>query len=416
MNETSSSQRAGTGHSLSTPSDRRAAVHDSCLHAAEPSRRWLRRHVNLALVTILLLAITAPGAFGGTPEQVTLRSGRTYNLYGDILVPTDAGPGVAGALAGNRWPQANLFYEFDASVDNARRNDFRVWLDDWQAEAGTRFIESSTAPDRVLVQIASQIGCGSSVVGMAGGVQDLVISSAAGCWGPRVVLHELGHALGAIHEQQRSDRAAFVTITDHGIVANCGQATWDANYGIFPTTVATAYDYASIMHYPSTAHYTCNGNDVYAEIQVLQAQPAGAPEGSQNDCTTIAACQALLGAGSISARDGYGMAMRYGYRMQAEVVGNGSGSIVVDGNQEGCGTHCYLVTPDSLFIVHALPGADSVASFSGPCVGRECRFLPTGNATVTVRFSRKRSIAAAISALTRPRSERIFRSGFDPQG
>ncbi len=365
------------------------------------------------LAALLLLASGTPQAAGSAPDQITLKSGRTYNVYGDMLVPAEFGPGIQGALTGTRWPQATLSYEFDSSVDAAKRNDFRAWLNDWQLGAGTRFTESASAADRVLVQIANDIGCGSSAVGRVGGVQDLVISSDSNCWRRRTVLHELGHALGAIHEHQRTDRSAFVNIIDHGIVANCGQATWDANYAVLQTDVTTAYDYASIMHYPAQSHYTCNNSDVYADVQVLQAQPPGAPAGSQNACGSVAACQATIGAGSVSARDRHGMAMRYGYRIEVVVAGNGGGSILVNGNREGCGTHCYLVVPDSLFTVYALPDPDSIASFSGPCVSGTCQFTPTDNGVVGVRFTKKSSIAAVVSILTRARDEKIFRSGFE---
>lgn len=375
-------------------------------------RSRLRALLFGACLALLAWFAPASAAVDDAP-LVTLKSGRTYWVYGDLLVPVEVGPGIEGALTGNRWPQAILVYSFHASVSAAQQTDFRQWAAQWGNGAGVRFVENGSATNRVLVQRTSQIGCGSSVLGMVGGVQDLVIGTGANCWQPSVVLHELGHALGAIHEHQRSNRAAFVSITDHGIVANCGQGTWDANFKILATDTESAYDYASIMHYPSPAHYTCNGVGVSAEIQVLQRQPEGAPSGSQNVCTTAAACQAIIGSPAISARDRHAMALRYGYRIEVNVLGNGSGSILVDGSRESCGTRCYLVAPGTLLKVTPLPDSGSIASFSGGCIGFSCQFQPADNGSIQVRFTKKSSIAAVVSVLTQPRSDRIFSQDFD---
>jgi hypothetical protein len=376
----------------------------------------MRRPISCCAV----LAFVAAAWFAPEPAAaagdaiVTLKSGRAYRAYGDILVPVEAGPGLQGALTGTRWPNATLFYTFDASVSAAQRTDFRQWAAGWESGSGVRFVEDAGAPNRVLVQIAADIGCGHSVIGMIGGVQDFVIATGAGCWASGVVQHELGHALDAIHEQQRSDRDSYVTITDHGIVQHCGQGTWDANYGEVASETNTAYDYASIMHYPSPAHYTCDGFDVWADITVLGAEPAGDPPGSENACTSVADCQAIIGSPTISVRDNYGMALRYGYRIEISRTGNGSGAVFASGFLETCGVDCYLTSPVSVLTVTAFPDPDSIVTISGACRGgTSCDFSPTANAAVEVRFTKKASVAAVIAVMTKPKPDSIFANGFD---
>lgn len=382
------------------------------LPEARESSILLRFMCYILCAVLLLWNAPAPAAVDDA-SIVSLRSGRTYRVYGDLLVPLEAGPGIEGALAGGHWPQAILFYTFDGSVPAAKRADFRTWMVQWSSGSGVQFVESATAPNRILVQMAAQIGCGSSALGMVGGVQDLVISTVTACWGSRVVLHELGHALGAIHEHQRMDRDTFVSIVDHGVVANCGQAVWDANYGKLPTDTSTAYDYASIMHYPSPASYTCDGVNAHVELLALQSQPAGAPPGSQGACTSAEACQAIIGSAVISARDRHGMALRYGYRLMVDPAGNGSGTITVDGVSESCGTRCYLVAPGTLFKVAALPDSSSIASFSGACIGFSCQFQPSDNGFIQVRFTKRSSIAAVVAIAPHFDDDRIFSNGFD---
>jgi len=346
-----------------------------------------------------------PGGSAGNVGDaviITPKSGRPARILGDILVPADTPPELFGALRGNKWPQATLSYSFDGSVTTAQRTMFRDFVLQWENSTGMRFVENASASNRVLVQTATGIGCGSSYVGMIGGVQDLLI----GCWTARTVLHEVGHAFGLIHEQQRTDRNSYVSIIDHGIVAQCGSGTWNANFGTQSTNAASAYDYASIMHYANGYEggqcvygYNCNGQFVCAEIRALGAQPPGSPSGSEAACSDAASCTALLGAGTISPRDSHGTALRYGYRIQ--VSASGAGTVSVSGQIEGCGTGCYLVSPAALFTVTATPAVGYVAEFSGSyCSGTQaqtCGFYPWANGSVQVRFARPSTTTMSVS-------------------
>ena len=85
-------------------------------------------------------------------------------------------------------------------------------------------------------------GTCSSYIGWQGGAQTVRLTSDCfnGINGYGTVVHELGHALGMIHEHQRLDRDAYVKVTggdDSNILKR------------YPTSTKTTYDYTSIMHY-----------------------------------------------------------------------------------------------------------------------------------------------------------------------
>ncbi|MGL4609488.1 MAG: M12 family metallopeptidase [Trueperaceae bacterium] len=61
----------------------------------------------------------------------------------------------------------------------------------------------------------------------------------------RTPLHEIGHALGMIHEHQRPDRNNYISIN----TSNLTQKGKDNLSGTIGTSSQTSYDYASIMHY-----------------------------------------------------------------------------------------------------------------------------------------------------------------------
>lgn len=88
----------------------------------------------------------------------------------------------------------------------------------------------------------------SSSVGMGVGPQVININS----WGTqRTLIHELGHALGFYHEQQRSDRDSFIQLNCQNHKQGCcGGVFCDSlNYGFANQGEYGPYDLASIMHY-----------------------------------------------------------------------------------------------------------------------------------------------------------------------
>ncbi|MFN9974569.1 MAG: M12 family metallopeptidase, partial [Phycisphaerae bacterium] len=90
----------------------------------------------------------------------------------------------------------------------------------------------------------------SSFVGQIGGVQNVNLFN----WSFRyIVIHELMHALGVHHEQQRSDRDPFVVINQ----SNIQSAYFNANFPKNGATPVGAYDFESIMHYDACTFSTC---------------------------------------------------------------------------------------------------------------------------------------------------------------
>ncbi len=71
------------------------------------------------------------------------------------------------------------------------------------------------------------------------------------------VLHELGHAMGLLHEQQRPDRDTYVTIIWENIIA-AYLDNFETKDNPLITEQSYDYDFTSIMHYPKVS-FSSNG-------------------------------------------------------------------------------------------------------------------------------------------------------------
>lgn len=121
-----------------------------------------------------------------------------------------------------------------------------------------RFVETTTATDFINYQNNATDGCW-SYVGKTGGSQGINLGD--GCMTEGTIMHEIGHAIGLIHEQSRADRDTYVTIHTGNLIAGSeAQFEKATSMGNGEELMAT-YDFNSLMHYGPKA-FSSNGQDV----------------------------------------------------------------------------------------------------------------------------------------------------------
>ena len=174
-------------------------------------------------------------------------------IEGDILVPVDFFE-QESVYVTNLWPGAGIVagivpFQFAMTVnatqqataifamtqwENVANVDFRPWQ---PGDANFIFIQDTTF--------------NSSFVGMQGGSQTVNIVS----WtSPFIIAHELGHALGFWHEQQRSDATNWIQINTANIANGCFNPNFHTKgfpYG--------PYDFDSVMQYGQCGCTVCAG-------------------------------------------------------------------------------------------------------------------------------------------------------------
>jgi hypothetical protein len=123
--------------------------------------------------------------------------------------------GLARMSAATRlWPNGRVPYALPANFPYSADFEFaRAEM----LKAGIQWVpKTDTDADYVqIVEDANLIYCGTSYVGRIGGAQALTLPTAARnsqmrCSMRRTILHEMGHAVGFMHEHQRADRDDYV--------------------------------------------------------------------------------------------------------------------------------------------------------------------------------------------------------------
>ena len=182
----------------------------------------------------------------GTAFKIT--SGGTFTLL-HAFVGTDGTEPVAGFVQG-AGADTNLYgaTPVSNSLTALKMQQVRDGVAEWTAFANVHFIEFSGVPPSNYITFREKTdgteGGFSSSVGMGGGEQ--FVEAGAHSWNRGTVCHEVGHALGLWHEQQRPDRDTYVTINTSNIVPGT-----EGNFAIISggQIFSTAYDFYSVMHY-----------------------------------------------------------------------------------------------------------------------------------------------------------------------
>jgi len=147
-----------------------------------------------------------------------------------------------------RWTNKNVPYYLGA-YQNSNSNgltQIKAGIKDWQDKTCLTFteVQESTSSSPNHLKFIKGSGCW-SYVGMVGFRQQ-EISIGSGCELIGTTTHEIGHAIGFHHEQNRPDRNEWITIMNDSIQTN-RLDQFDMETGSL--TFDIPYDYTSMMQY-----------------------------------------------------------------------------------------------------------------------------------------------------------------------
>lgn len=220
-------------------------------------------------------AINGEAIFEG---DISLGSVKDMEALVKNVQTSEFGVGITGNQF--RWPGGLVPFEIDPTLANQQRVTDAI--QHWSERTPIRFVQRTAANASQFpnyVRFVDRNACFSQV-GMRGGMQE--ISLGTGCTTGSAI-HEIGHAVGLWHEQSREDRDTSVRILWANIQ---DQMRHNFDQHIADGDDIGAYDFRSIMHYPTHA-FSKNGQPT---IEAISGQAIGQRTGlSVDDIATVRA-------------------------------------------------------------------------------------------------------------------------------
>ncbi|KAF1392434.1 hypothetical protein PFLUV_G00027860 [Perca fluviatilis] len=217
-------------------------------------------------------------------------------LFGDIAVPTGLQNADPCTARGCLWPKAtdgNVYvpYRISNQYSTRERETIIQGLRSFAQSTCIRFTPLANG-QRDFVDIQSREGC-FSFIGRRGNGQ-VVSLMRRGCVFLEIIQHELLHALGFHHEQNRSDRDEHVRI----LLENVEPGLESQFTKVQTRNLGTPYDYGSVMQYDRFA-FSRNRQPTIVPIPDNNVSIGRATQMSPNDILRV---NRLYGCNSTASR------------------------------------------------------------------------------------------------------------------
>ncbi|KAK3788412.1 hypothetical protein RRG08_012588 [Elysia crispata] len=169
-------------------------------------------------------------------------------LFSSISPPT---PGKrkkrqASANGFSLWENGVIPYVFNSTFPAQDRDAIVNAMSEWEKGSCVRF-RPANLEDRDMIVFRDGKRCSTNIGRITG---EQAVTLAKTCRSKRILIHELGHVIGLIHEHQRHDRDKYVKVMlEH--VRNTSQERYQFTKLLSGsiTDKNVKYDYTSVMHY-----------------------------------------------------------------------------------------------------------------------------------------------------------------------
>ena len=228
-----------------------------------------------------------------------------------------------------RWPNCTVYY----TINSALPEQFRVTdaISHWESQYSISFVLRTSQANYIEFVSSSSGGC-SSRLGMIGGRQEIKLGSYCSTGN---AIHEIGHALGFLHEHQRTDRDSSIIIHNGNIRTNAVNNFKSYTELNIPGYQIGNFDFGSIMLYGSSA-FSSNGLPTITKVDgsTFYAQRSSLSDGDLDMIENMYGCNVPIWSNSFT--NGWNTTNHV--RTIADVNGDGKADII------GFGSNNVLVS------------------------------------------------------------------------
>ena len=179
--------------------------------------------------------------------------------YDDNPVPSDETAGLAIIGGVRKWSDNTIVYRING-LSAQVRTELQKSFDEWSNKTGIRFKERSDESTYVTISSSgSNSNSGVATLGANGSRGFIRLGTRATAV---VIIHEIGHTLGYIHEQNRSDRDDYVRILFDNIQTDAQDQFFKSNSA---TLLTDRLDLSSTMMYGSFT-FSKNGRPTITDL------------------------------------------------------------------------------------------------------------------------------------------------------
>ncbi len=183
----------------------------------------------------------------------------TVENFGENPNPEESMSALSLGGGVRKWTNSTIVYTI-SGLSGSVRSELQKSFDEWSSKTNVRFKERTNESDYITISSSgSNSNSGVATLGMNGSRGFIRLGTRATAV---VIIHEIGHTLGYIHEQNRSDRDSYVRINFDNIQDNAVDQFFKSNSA---SLVTSQLDINSTMMYGSFT-FSKNGRPTITDL------------------------------------------------------------------------------------------------------------------------------------------------------